>query len=86
MKTFAKAILNLAAFIELSPDDQIDPDSAVKALEQLSLDLSSASKAELSYLKAVIIQESMETHEERTSEQQDRITFFLDFIENMGIE
>ncbi len=39
MKAISKALLNLASFIELSPESQVD-DAAIKALEQLASDLS----------------------------------------------
>ncbi|QTN32552.1 hypothetical protein HZ994_09485 [Akkermansiaceae bacterium] len=41
MKAIAQALLNLAAFVELSDDSVIDPDSAVGALEQFLADLNS---------------------------------------------
>ena len=86
MKALAKAILNLAATIELTSDDLIDPDFAVKALEQLGADLKEASPAEIAYLKAVITQEGVDVWEERTPEQQARREFLLDFMENLGLE
>lgn len=86
MKSLAKSILNLAAFIELSSDDIIDPDSAVKALEQLAYDLKEATHGEIEYLKAAIRQEVVEAGENRTPEQQERIEFFLNFMENIGIQ
>lgn len=85
MKTLAKAILNLASLIELSSDDLIDPDLAVEALEQLASDLSDATPGEIEYLKAAIRQEIVEIGDDRTPEQQSRITFFLDFMENVGL-
>ena len=85
MKALAKAILNLSSFIELSSDDVIDPDSAVKALEQLASDLSEATPGEVEYLKAAIRQEIVELGEDRTPEQQSRVTFLLDFMENIGL-
>ena len=86
MKALAKAILNMAAFLELSSDDVVDPDSAVNALEQLAADLQDATAGEIEYLKAAIRQEIVEIGDERTPEQSDRIEFFLDFMENFGLE
>jgi predicted RNA-binding protein with EMAP domain len=85
MKALARAILNLSAFLELSSDDIVDPDSALQALEQLSNDLKQATPGELEYLKAAIRQEIVEIGDERTPEQQHRIEFFLDFMENLGL-
>ena len=84
MKNISKALLNLAAFIELSSEEVIDQDAAVGALEQLAADLSKADPSEIEYLKAAIRQEVVELGEDRTKEQQERITFFLDFFENVG--
>ena len=86
MKSLAKSILNLAAFLELSSDDVINPDSAVKALEQLASDLKGATTGEIEYLKAAIRQEIVEIGEDRTPEQQDRIDFFLDIMDNFGLK
>ena len=83
MKSFVRAILNLAAFVELSPDEVIDPDAAVGALEQLANDLLEASPAELSYMKSMIIQEINEAPDDRTPDEQARITFLLDFMETL---
>jgi hypothetical protein len=39
----ARAIIELALFLELSDDDTVDPDAAVSALEGLSANLARAS-------------------------------------------
>ncbi len=39
----ARAIIELALFLELSDDDTVDPDAAVSALEGLAANLASAS-------------------------------------------
>ncbi len=75
----------MAAFIELSSDEVIDPDSAVNALEQLASDLNEASSGEIEYLKSAIRQEIVESGDERTFEQQDRIQFFLNFMDSIGL-
>jgi hypothetical protein len=52
MQTLANAILDLAAFIERSDDETINPDAAVKALEDLAATLSAASPSEISAVLA----------------------------------
>ena len=83
MKNISKALLNLAAFVELSSEEIIDEDAAVNTLEQLAADLSQADPSEIEYLKAAVRQEIVEIGEDRTEGQQERITFFLDFFENL---
>ena len=52
MQTLANAILDLAAFIERSDEETIDPDAAVRALEGLAATLSAASSSEISAVLA----------------------------------
>jgi hypothetical protein len=46
MKNLCRAIIWSACFLELSPDDIIDPDSAVKALEDIATALQAATEEE----------------------------------------
>jgi hypothetical protein len=83
MKAIGTALLNLAAFIELSGDDVIDPDSAVKALEQLSADLGMAEPSEKEYLKGLMRQEIGSMPKDRSEADQARVEFYLDFMEQL---
>lgn len=82
MKTTGTALLNLAAFIELSDDSVVDPDSAVKALEQLLVDLNSGEAADREYLKGLMRQE-IGSMDERTAADQARVDFYLDLMEQL---
>ena len=82
MKATGQALLNLAAFVELSDDSVIDPDSAVNALEQLLADLNSGDAAEREYLKGLMRQE-IGSMTERSPQQQARVEFYLDLIEQL---
>lgn len=82
MKATGQALLNLAAFIELSDDSVIDPDSAVKALEQLLTDLNSGDAGEREYLKGLMRQE-IGSMTNRTPEQQSRVDFYLSLMEQL---
>lgn len=86
MKAIATALLNLAAFIELSGDDVIDPDSAVKALEQLSADLGEAEAGEKEYLKALMRQQIGSMPDNRSQAQQRLAEFYLDLMEQLDDE
>ena len=84
MKSFARTIINLAAFLELSSEDEIDPDSALKALEQMMADLNNATDGEKEILKALMRQDIIEYGESRTIEQSERVEFYLNFIEQIS--
>lgn len=87
MKAFATALLNMASFIELSGDETIDPDSAVAALEQLACDLHDATPGEIEYLKAAIREQVGHlSSEARTPDDQRKVDFLLNFLENLGID
>jgi hypothetical protein len=47
MDTIARALVNAAAFLEFSPDDIVDPDSAVKAMEDIAFALRNANAEEI---------------------------------------
>ena len=83
MKALATAIINLAAFIELSGDDIIDPDSAVSAMEQLAADLNEASAGEIEFLKAAIREHIGLMPHNRSQADQARVNFLLDFLETL---
>ena len=82
MKAIGQALLNLAAFIELSDDSIIDPDSAVKALEQFLYDLNSGEAGDRAYLKGLMTQE-ISSMEDRSPAQQARVDFYLDLMEQL---
>ena len=84
MKSLARTIINLAAFLELSSEDEIDPDSAVKALEQMMTDINSATDGEKEILKTLMRQDIIEYGESRTTEQSERVEFYLNFIEQIS--
>ena len=82
MKAIGTALLNLAAFVGLSGDEEIDPDSAVKALEQLMADLRASETGEREYIRGLIRQQIVNLPmEERTEADQERIDFFLNMME-----
>jgi hypothetical protein len=46
MKTLSKVIVDVAAFLELSGDEVIDPDSAIKTMEMIRSELKEATPEE----------------------------------------
>jgi hypothetical protein len=79
MRTLANAILDLAAFLELSGDDVIDPDAAVNALESLASALKSASPEEVAAIRSAIREQIA------SSASPERAAFLRSFAENAGL-
>lgn len=80
MQKLATALINLAAFIELSDDGVIDPGNACRALEQLGVDLSGLSEVETAALREArdrLLAESTSIPERN---------FLLQFMTAVGIE
>jgi len=80
MDQIATALINLAAFVELSEDDVIDPDDAVRALEGVAADLHGISAEEVSAIRAAI--------ERLLPSESDiqRRNFLAEFTTALGIE
>lgn len=53
MKTLAEIVVGAAVFFELSPDDTVDPDDAVRQLEDIAYYLQRASDEEKQAVLAV---------------------------------
>jgi hypothetical protein len=77
MKHLCRAIIWNACFFELSGDDVIDPDSSVKALEDISLSLQEATNEE----KAAFIEACREEAQALRNDSHHGKT--ADFIESL---
>jgi hypothetical protein len=77
LRTLANAILDLAAFLELSDEETVDTRAALKALEWLAYSLQSASPEEIAALRAAV--------DERLVNEKHpaRIAFLKSFPENL---
>ena len=83
MKTLAKALIDAAAFFELSGDDAVNPDDAVKALESISHTLHAASSEEIAALREVL---RKKVEEERAGlGRADLLKFYEHFLESFGV-
>lgn len=80
MNTLAKALLNLAAFLELSGDDVVDPDSAIAAMEDAAATLQDATPAERQALVA-----AAKSLAKQTTDRQRR-KFYSGFMESVGLD
>ena len=83
MDHIARALVNAAAFLEFSPDDIIDPDSAVKAMEDIAGELARASDEERDVLSRVCAEER--DIRARTPGYEATADFFDNFIEHFGV-
>ena len=59
MNALASAVVHALAFLELSDDDVINPDSACSAMEMLAVDLQECTPAEKAALQQAINNELM---------------------------
>jgi hypothetical protein len=77
VRTLANAILDLAAFLELSDDETVDSRAALKALEWLVHSLHSANADELEALRRAVADQLAE------EKNPARIAFLSAFSENL---
>jgi hypothetical protein len=66
MKNLCRAIIWSAYFLEMSGDDIIDPDSAVKALEDIASTLQEATEEERQTFAAVCAEEAANLQKDPT--------------------
>jgi hypothetical protein len=79
LRILANAILDLAAFLELSDDETVDSRAALKALEWLAYSLQSATPEEIKAFYAAV-------NEQLENEQNPaRVAFLKSFTENIGL-
>jgi hypothetical protein len=83
MDHIARALVNVAAFLEFSPDDILDLDSAVKAMEDIAAELGRASNEEREALARVCAKER--DIRARTPGYEATAEFFANFIEDFGV-
>jgi len=85
MKSLAEAVVESAAFLELSGDGVIDPDSAVRALESISHSLRNASDEEKRALLDYCREHAAKPSDARSPEEQKRRDFYREFGEASGL-
>ena len=80
MHQLAKALIEAAAFLDLSSDEVVDPDSAVSVLEQIAAELALATPLELEVLQEVIDQKLQAS---RNGAERE---FYESFFEAFGLD
>ncbi len=83
MQALAKAVVDALAFLELSDDTTIDPDSAVQAIEDLTATLRTASPAELQAVRDEATAALKRSEEELADPEVQ--AFYRDFMTNCGL-
>ena len=79
MRHLATAIVDAAAFFELSDDRTIDPDDAATALEQMAAELACSGPDEIAALQHVLDQRLAEAS---TAAEK---TFYREFLSSFGL-
>jgi hypothetical protein len=75
MKNLCQAIIWSSCFLELSPDDIVDPDSAVKALEDIATALQAATEDEKEAFRQECSEEALRL--EKTGAQSAKTAAFV---------
>src|SRR5712691_5170859 len=83
MKALARAIINAAAFLELSDDEAVDPELAVQALEEIALHLSACTPEERKALVEVLAE--MRANELETGPRPEVLAFLDGFLVSFGL-
>ncbi|MEI9864721.1 MAG: hypothetical protein WDN00_09240 [Limisphaerales bacterium] len=83
MKTLAKALIQSAAFFELSGEDIISLDDSVQALEDIAHTLQSASPEELAAVRDAL--QELAAEERAGFARADVLRFYEQFLENIGV-
>ena len=85
MKSLAQALVEAVAFLELSGDAVVDPDSAVQAMESISHSLRNASEEEKHALLDYCHNQAEKLLGARGDNDQKRRDFYQQFAEAMGL-
>jgi hypothetical protein len=83
MTTLAKAVIEMAAFLELSGEDVVSIDGSVTALETLATTLRSASPEEITAIYKSL--KDFESAERAGLQRKDVLNFYAHFLEGLGL-
>jgi hypothetical protein len=85
MKALAEALVESAAFLELSGNEVISPDAAVRALESITATLDKASENEKKALLDYCREQATTLRGAQTDQDRKRRDFYLGFEEAFGL-
>ena len=83
MKAIARALIHATAFLALAGDDVVDPDAAVRALEDIGHFLHRCTSEEIAVLRIVLTEERARTAQLYTG--QEVVAFYDSFLSNFGL-
>src|SRR5947207_10212158 len=84
MKALARALINAAAYLELTGEDGIEPESALQALEEIAYNLSYCSDEEKKALADALA--DMRAAELETGPRPDMLDFLDTFLVSFGLD
>ncbi len=84
MKTLARALINAAAFLELSGEQALDPGGAVAALEEIAFTLAHCTPEEKETLAEVLAE--MRAAELESGPRHEVLEFLDTFLTSFGLE
>jgi hypothetical protein len=85
MKNLSRAIIWSACFLELSSDEIVDPDSAVRALEDIAATLQDATKEEKEAFIAACAEEADRVGKEAVQGYAKAADFIRGLPESLGL-
>lgn len=86
MKNLCRAIICSACFFELSEGDVVDPDSAVRALEDIAGSLREATTEERAAFAAACAEEAARLEHEAGGSYEKVVQFIRELPRSLGLE
>lgn len=84
MKALARALINAAAYLDLSGEEGLDPEQSLQALEELAFNLSHCNEAEIEALREVLA--DMRAAEMDSGPRLEMLEFLDTFLVSFGVE
>ena len=84
MSQVARALADIAAFLEFSGDDVLDPDAAVKTMKQIEHDLSLLGEEDYAALASVCTYLASEARV-AGPRSNENVEFYETFLEKFGV-
>lgn len=84
MKALARALINAAAFLELSGEDGPDADAVMQALEEIAFNLSYCTTEEKTAVAEVLAE--MRASEQESGPRPEVLEFLDTFLASFGLE
>jgi hypothetical protein len=83
MKALARAVINVAAYLELADESQVDPELALQALEEIAYNLSYASEEEKQSIAEALT--DMKAAELESGTRPEMLEFLENFPVSFGL-